>query len=202
MNRSESIKELATALCKAQAVIVGATKDKDNTAFKGAKYADLASCWDAVRKPLTDNGLTIMQFPRTTEIGVEVETMLTHTSGEFVSETLTVPLSKRDAHGVGSAVTYGRRFGLCAVVGVSPEDDDGNGAVSKDGKKEPPKSMWTTELHDLAIEAATKGVSAYQDFWKSLSEATRSSLIQTEEHNQFKATAKAADATNKAKETA
>ncbi len=189
MNRSDSIKELAAALSKAQAVIEGAAKDKNNPAFK-SKYADLASCWDAARKPLTDNGLSVMQFPRLTDNGVEVETILMHVSGEYLGETLTVPLSKRDAHGVGSAITYGRRFSLCALVGISPEDDDGNAAAKKgNGHDEPERSPWTDELKDLAKEAAKHGLDSYQTFWKTLSAETRSVLAQTEEHVQFKKTA-------------
>lgn len=131
MNRSESINELATALAKAQATIEGAHKSKDNPAFRGAKYADLAQCLDAARKALTDNGLCVLQPARSTDAGVEVETMLAHSSGQFISETLTIPLTKKDAHGVGSAITYGRRFGFCAMIGVAQEDDDGNTAAGK-----------------------------------------------------------------------
>jgi len=133
MNRSDSIKELAGALCKAQAVIEGAAKDKMNPAFR-SKYADLAACWDAARKPLADNGLAVVQAATSDESGVKVETMLMHSSGEWLSDSLGIPLTKRDAHGVGAAVTYGRRFGFCAMVGICPEDDDGNKAA---GKAEP-----------------------------------------------------------------
>lgn len=151
MNKSESVAELAKALCKAQAVIEGAAKDKNNPAFR-SKYADLASCWDAARKPLTDNGLSVMQFPRLTESGVEVETIVLHSSGEFMSETLGIPLGKRDAHGVGAAITYGRRFGFSALVGICPEDDDGNGAVGKgkhDEKPEAPRGSAKETMQEV-----------------------------------------------------
>lgn len=128
-NRSPEIIKLATALCKAQAAMEGAKKDSENPHFKNA-YADLASVWDAVRKPLTDNGLAIVQFPRTNGNGVEIETTLLHTSGEFMCDVLWVPCSKNDAQGLGSAITYGRRYALMAVAGIAPVDDDWNAAVA------------------------------------------------------------------------
>lgn len=193
MNRSESLTELAKALCKAQAVIEGAAKDKTNPAFR-SKYADLAACWDAARAPLTDNGLSVMQFPRLADAGIEIETLILHTSGEWASEVLTVPLAKRDAHGVGAAITYGRRFSFCSVVGICPEDDDGNKAVGKvDKETDDRNSPWTTELIDLATEAALRGSKEYKTFWVGLSEATRSVLVQTKEHAANKAAATKAD---------
>jgi hypothetical protein len=58
-----------------------------------------------IREPLAVNDLAIMQFPRTRQGFVEVETMLIHKTGEFVSETLELPVSKFDAHGIGSGIT-------------------------------------------------------------------------------------------------
>ncbi len=128
MIKSESIKELATALAIAQGQIRGAAKDTENPFFK-SKYADLASVWDACRDALSANGLSVIQAARAIESGVEVETMLMHASGEFVAETLAIPVTKADAQGFGSALTYCRRYGLSAMVGIAPEDDDGNAAA-------------------------------------------------------------------------
>lgn len=132
MQTSESINELSAALAVAQGHMTGAKKDSTNPHFKSS-YADLASVWDACRKAITDAGLSIIQAPRgiLTSAGgwaVEVETRLLHKSGQWVSDTLTVPVGKADAQGVGSAVTYARRYALAAFVGVAPEDDDGNAA--------------------------------------------------------------------------
>lgn len=134
-NRSIEIKNLAGALVKAQAEIEGAKKDTKAkiTDTVTRTYADLASVWDAVRKPLTDNGLAVIQFPRTAGNGVEIETTLLHTSGEFMRDVLWVPCGKNDAQGLGSAITYGRRYALMAVVGVCPVDDDGAAAVASTG---------------------------------------------------------------------
>jgi len=128
MQRSETIKELAEALAKAQASIEGATRDTDNPFFK-SKYADLGAVWDACRKPLSDNGLSIVQMPTSENGSILVETILMHSSGEWIADTLAVPVSKQDAQGYGSAITYARRYALMAAVGIAPEDDDGNGAV-------------------------------------------------------------------------
>lgn len=131
MTRSDNIDELAKALALAQAKITGAKKDSTNPHYN-SKYADLASVWDACRGPLTANGISIIQMPRLIgEPGawlVEVETMMLHTSGQFISDTLAVPVSKPDAQGVGSAITYARRYPLAAFVSVAPEDDDANAA--------------------------------------------------------------------------
>lgn len=127
-----SIAELAAALCKAQAQMEGAKKDANNPHFK-TKYADLASVWDAIRGPLTSNGLSVVQLLRSTQGGVEVETILMHSSGQQISDVFAVPATKNDAQGYGSAATYARRYALMAMVGVAPEDDDGNAAVGPVG---------------------------------------------------------------------
>jgi hypothetical protein len=121
--------ELAKALVKAQGHIKGAVKDASNPHFK-AKYADLASVWDACRKPLTDNGLSVVQF---TTINTEgtiplLVTRLLHTSGESIDGVTPLIMVKQDMQALGSAITYARRYGLAAMVGVAPEDDDGNAA--------------------------------------------------------------------------
>lgn len=134
MEMSENIAALAAALSKAQAKIEGAKKDSANPAFKGAKYADLSSVWDACREALTSNGLSIAQMPGACASGqMEMTTMLMHSSGEWIRETLTIPLQKVDAQGYGSATTYARRYALSAMVGVAPDDDDGNAASKPNG---------------------------------------------------------------------
>jgi len=138
MNQSEQLNELAAALSKAQGQIEGAKKDSANPFFK-SKYADLASVWEACRKPLADNGLSIIQCPEESENGIAIETMLLHSSGQWKSSRYSMPVSKVDAQAVGSAITYGRRYALAAMVGVAPEDDDGN-AAAKGNMEEKTKS--------------------------------------------------------------
>lgn len=130
MNMSETIGELATALAKAQGQIEAASKDKSNPAFR-SKYADINALRDVIRQPLADNDLSVVQLPRMNgSYFVEVETMLIHKSGEFISETLRMPLGEKfNAHGVGSALTYCRRYSLSAMLNLAAEDDDGNAAA-------------------------------------------------------------------------
>jgi hypothetical protein len=127
MNRSESIAALAGALAKAQGEITGATKDKKNPHFKN-DYADLASVWDACRPALTKNGLAVVQTVGAEGPAVAVTTTLMHASGEWISGTLTMTAQQNTPQGVGSVITYARRYSLASVVGVAPEDDDGNAA--------------------------------------------------------------------------
>ena len=128
MNKSESIAKLAPALVKAQAAIRAAIKDATNPHFR-SKYADLGAVVEAVKPALVANDLTFVQGVMDAENGVAVETMLLHTSGEWISSTLRIPASKQDAQGYGSAITYGRRYGLQSMCGVPAEDDDGNAAA-------------------------------------------------------------------------
>jgi len=129
MKHSESIALLAGALAKAQLQIEPASKNATNPHFR-SHYADLASIWDACRGPLNTNGLSIVQFPCDGDVGrTGLCTMLLHSSGEFISEVVTTRSQKDDPQGLGSALTYLRRYALAAVVGVTAtEDDDGNAA--------------------------------------------------------------------------
>jgi hypothetical protein len=129
MNHSEQINELAAALSKAQGEIEGAIRDSTNPHFR-AKYADLSSVWAGIRAPFAKHGLSVVQGLSSTDAGVSCETLLAHSSGQWISSTLTVPADKQNAHGYGSAATYARRFGLQAIAGIAPIDDDGNAAVA------------------------------------------------------------------------
>lgn len=129
METSENINEISSALAKAQGQIEAALKDKTNPHLR-SKYADLASVWDACRHQLSSNGIAIVQAPETTEKGVSIETLLCHSSGQWVKSSCFIPVDKYTAQGFGSAITYARRYSLAAFVGVAPDDDDGNGAGS------------------------------------------------------------------------
>jgi hypothetical protein len=129
MNMSTSIKELAAALAKAQPQIQGAKKDKNNPAFK-SKYADLSSVTEAIDSAIPAQGLSYVQVSHDRENAAAIETIILHSSGEWMScGVVSVPVTKHDAHGFGSALTYARRYSLSAGFGVVPEDDDGNAAA-------------------------------------------------------------------------
>jgi len=131
MQMSESIADLSTALSKAQGEITGALKDSANPFFK-SKYSDLASCWDACRSALSKNGLAVSQFPETDGADSFLLTVLTHSSGQWMSSRLVLKSKDDTSQAMGSAITYARRYALCAVVGVAQiDDDDGNAASGR-----------------------------------------------------------------------
>ena len=124
-SHSVELDQLATALALAQGSMQGAVKDRTNPAFKSS-YADLASTWDACRVALSTNGLAVSQHPGRLEDGsVTVTTMLLHKSGQHITSVCSALPRDASPASVGSVVTYLRRYGLAAAVGVSPEDDDG-----------------------------------------------------------------------------
>lgn len=142
MTTSETIGAIAPALIKAQSQMQGITKEGKNPAFR-CKYVTLDSILDTLRPILTSNGLMLTQGS-TPPWGVEsitVESRIIHTSGEWISTTVTIPVTKPDAHGLGSALTYGRRYSVSALLAISAdEDDDANGAVNpQDGYRRGPQ---------------------------------------------------------------
>jgi len=175
MLQSESIKELSTALAKAQGALKPAVKDSLNPHFK-SKYADLASVWEACREPLSSNGLAIVQFPASFENNVmTLITRITHSSGEWLQQTMTCPVSKPDAQGIGSSLSYMRRYVLSAVVGIYQDDDDGNNASF--APKERPATLTEDEIariEVLAVDTKTEltKISAFYGK-KSLAEIER-----------------------------
>lgn len=156
MQHSENINELATALAKAQGEITGALKDSANPFFK-SKYADLASCWDACREPLSKNGLAIVQSPETGADGLTLTTLLTHSTGQWIKNTFRMLPKDDTPQGVGSALTYARRYALTALIGIAQVDDDGNAASGRsNGKAEEPPAY-----HDpAAAENAANNIHA------------------------------------------
>lgn len=149
MNRSETLGNLAKALAIVQSKLQPAIKDAKNPFFK-SNYSSLNSVWDACRELLTKNGLSVAQLNQIAPDGVIIETVLMHESGEWISGEMFLPLTKHDAQGVGSATSYGRRYGLAAIVGiVTDEDDDGSGASRPPQHKQPDEPS----LNDRIVKA-------------------------------------------------
>jgi hypothetical protein len=122
------MKEIASALVKAQKEFGPALKSSTNPAFR-SRYADLSACVEAVIDALNNNDIFMMQPTHECDNGVIVETIFIHSSGEQISSgKLHVPATKHDAQGYGSALTYARRYSLMTACGIAPEDDDGNSA--------------------------------------------------------------------------
>lgn len=127
-NQSEKVAELAKALAKAQSEMSGAIKASVNPHFK-SRYADLSAVFDACRAALNKNEIAIVQRVENDPNGVAVSTTLLHSSGEWISDRCWLPVAQKTAQAYGSAITYGRRYGLAALAGVAAEeDDDGNEA--------------------------------------------------------------------------
>jgi hypothetical protein len=180
MTTSESIKEIAGAMAQAQGELTAAKKDAINPAFR-SKYADLTAVWEAIRPTLSKHGIAVFQEPVTVEKGVAVTTLLAHKSGEWIRfDPLTVPMAKQDAHGVGSATSYAKRYSLSSAIGVvTDEDDDGNGAAKSNGhaaavvvKAPEGYASWLTDMQAVADE----GVERLRDEWKTQPEAFRHHL--------------------------
>ena len=144
MSQSEQINELASALSKAQGEMQAAIKDSVNPFFK-SKYADLGSVWESCRPVLGKNGLCVIQTTEMLNEKIVMVTTLAHSSGQWIKSYLPLNPAKNDSQGVGSAITYLRRYSLSAIVGVvCDDDDDAEGAMGR-GKTAPPKQEKPVE---------------------------------------------------------
>lgn len=150
LEHSQSIGKLADALNKAQNQMEKAKKDSNNPFFK-SKYADLSSVWDACKDAVLSNGFCVMQPLAGTDAkgNTLIVTMLVHTSGEWVKGVLPMPATKSDPQSVGSAITYGRRYSLAAMLNVMLEDDDAESAMGR--------SQSQSKSHNQnSVKASTK----------------------------------------------
>lgn len=153
------MKNIATALVKAQRGFAPALKTASNPHFK-SRYADLAACVEAVIDSLNANGIALLQPTHECESGILVETLFVHESGETLSGgKLHVPAAKQDPQGYGSALTYARRYSLMAACGIAPEDDDGNESVYR---------AFEAEHLPKLREAALNGIDALQSAFKDM----------------------------------
>lgn len=152
MKTSESIKEIAGAICKMQAALKPADKDNTNPMYK-SKYSDINAVWEALRVPLTSNGLSVWQDATTSETGVSVITRVVHQSGEWIEfSPFFVPLgAKKDAHGFGSCTSYARRYSLCSALGITSDDDDGNACAAPSPKSQA-SSPATMPAHNVSAD--------------------------------------------------
>ena len=147
---SDDISELAVALAKAQAENGIVIKDAANPFFK-SKYATLASVWEAVRPALTKHGLSIVQMPSHDEHGYYVETMMIHGSGQWIKNRTYMKVVKDDPQGVGSLISYARRYALQAMTMVCPEDDDGEIAMGRMQNVQQQKPTFTKAEPEIKV---------------------------------------------------
>lgn len=163
INTSAEISALATALAGAQAEIENAAKDGNNPHFK-SKYASMEAVVYACKATLPKHGLSYVQFPGMQGDYITVTTRLMHKSGEWMEGTLPMPVGKRDAHSVGSAISYARRYSLMAVVGIAQEDDDGNKASEREASVETIGSEAAIRLDERIKEVGADRAALLQYF--------------------------------------
>ena len=177
--RSEQVNELAAALSKAQGQFDHAKKDVKNEFFK-SRYADLASVIDAAKKPLSDNGLSVVQSVDFNESGDSyLETILLHSSGQWINSRYLIKPMKSDPQAFGSAMTYARRYSFSAITGIASDDDDGNAASQ--GKPEAKKETKPAEPQPTIEELTTfirlaKTLDELQKKWLTLTKPQQHAL--------------------------
>jgi len=147
---------IAAALAAAQGEMGRALKSANNPHFR-SKYADLASVMDACMPALTAHGIAVTQPVRREDGEMVLYTVLHHADSDQTLDDGGLPLivNKRDMQGLGSALTYARRYGLMAMAGIAPEDDDGNAAAAAPPPKKERRSEPPAGPSPEAIEAAT-----------------------------------------------
>jgi hypothetical protein len=142
-------KTIASALAAAQMQMGKALKQSSNPHFK-SKYADLGSVMDACMPALNAVGIAVIQPAGEDEFGRYVETRLIHgESGEMLTCRVPLIVNKNDMQGYGSAVTYARRYGLMAMAGIAPEDDDGNAAAAAAPRQQAPAKMTANQFEQI-----------------------------------------------------
>jgi len=129
---SETVGKIAGALAKAQSGMTMIECNSSNPFFD-SKYASLSAVLEVALPKLNENGIALVQGNRWDNVdnGFFITSMLIHSSGEWIKSEIRMPISKKDAHGIGAATTYGRRYLLSSMVGVAQADDDGNGAIQQ-----------------------------------------------------------------------
>ena len=125
MKTSNEINELAAAMAIAQGQMGAAYKNSSNPHFKSS-FADLASIGDVIKQPLSDNGLSVVQFPINNEQGVAITTRVMHKSGQWIEESFGIKPVKAGPQEYGSLISYFRRYALAAIFAIPQTDDDAN----------------------------------------------------------------------------
>ena len=151
MNKSESITEVLKALSKFQGELENVEKAK---AGHGYKYATLGNCIDAAKAPLKANGLSVVQLMGNDSTGATtMETVLGHSSGEYISSMCTMPIAKLQGGGgsnpaqvMGASITYMRRYQYAAIIGLAQDDTDGV-PKAKDKKPSEKDMSWVNGIN-------------------------------------------------------
>ena len=152
---SQTIGKLVEALAKAKTEFGAAVKDSLNPHFR-SKYADLDTVVSATTPALCKHGLVVVQ----SFDGDNLVTMIAHASGEWISGSQPLHATKMDPQGFASASTYARRYGLMAVCGIAPEDDDGNTAQQAHKQSQPSLRNEIKQSQGVLIESVERKTTA------------------------------------------
>ncbi len=155
MTTSDQINEISAALSKAQGEMEGAKKESENPHFR-SKYANLSSVWDACRAALSKHGLAVVQTVDSINHDIFVNTRLVHASGQWIQSSMPILMVKEDMQGMGSAITYARRYALAAICGVAQDDDDAEGTKNT-GRVEGSATTHTIKNVTQVKKAVAKG---------------------------------------------
>ena len=158
LNKSESITNLVKALSQFQAEVQNPKNTADNPFFK-SKYAPLNDVLNLVRPLLSKHGLSVLQSPSGDGENIIISSILMHSTGEWIEpDPLVLRADKPTAQGAGSAITYGRRYSISAILGISSEDDDdGNHAEGKPkGQVQPKQAQPKQQKAGTISEAQAK----------------------------------------------
>ena len=138
-NQAGAMSALYEALAKAQSGMGALAKDAKGNF---GKYATLASVIEVVLPPLSEQGIAVIQMPETSADGMTLITLLCHKAGGVIRTELTMKPAQNTPQGIGSTITYARRYSLMAIAGVAPDDDDGTAgsAVAKTQQAAPTKT--------------------------------------------------------------
>ena len=187
--QSENIVEITSSLIKLQSELDFASKDSSNPYFK-SKYADLATVWATCKDLLTKNNLAVVQQMDIIDSKNVLITSLIHSSGQWFKSIAPLNPVKNDPQGYGSAITYMRRYSLCAILGIIQDDDDGERAcdnkktmINNEAKKEVSVNIDHNKMNDLFCKYASefeqkdrdlivKYLIKYTLHWKKLPEET------------------------------
>jgi len=131
-NTSKTVGAIAGALAKAQGEMT-MVEAKSTNPFFNSKYASLASVLETAMPALNKYGIALVQGNRwdPSDNGFYITSTLMHSSGEWIKSEIRMPIAKKDAHGIGAATTYGRRYLLSSMVGIAQADDDGNAGIKR-----------------------------------------------------------------------
>lgn len=156
---SESLDKLLPALIAARAEFPAVKKDGFNPHFK-SKFSTLKAVQAATGSVLDRHGLVVTQFPSEVEGKPALTTWLAHASGQYIVDTTTLSMTKQDPQAQGSAITYLRRYGWSAVLGlVTDEDDDDGNAATIVAKVDPNAAKGRAEFQRVVDAAKRAGIS-------------------------------------------